>query len=238
MPHALLPAAPAAPQTAHLLGALCHVSVSVVCLWRGGQRADAALPRLVILGCVGLAAWLAALARQRAPLQLPQARLDLSEGGGHGPRKKHGTSSATGGSGNCVGRRTRAAARLNSRKEAPASRWPRAGAPPLPPRPPACPPAGPPARPPRALLHLLARLQAHGRVRAVAQRVHADRERALGRKHARDLALELGLALTDERGVVDEAVLGRLVLGLQRPARRQIDSMERKQSRHWIERSR
>lgn len=65
--------------------------------------------------------------------------------------------------------------------------------------------------------HLLARLQPHGRVGGVPQRVDADRERALGREHAGDLALELGLRLADERGVVDQAVLGGLVLRLERP---------------------
>ena len=68
--------------------------------------------------------------------------------------------------------------------------------------------------------HLGARRDAHRALVAhIPQRVHAHPQRALGRQHARDLALELGRRLADEGGVVDEAVLGRLVLGLQSPAR-------------------
>lgn len=49
----------------------------------------------------------------------------------------------------------------------------------------------------------------------VAQRVDAHAQRALGGQGARNAALELLRGLADERGVVDEAVLGRVVLGLE-----------------------
>ena len=58
-------------------------------------------------------------------------------------------------------------------------------------------------------------MHAHLRVR-LAERVDADRERALGREDARDLALVLGLRLADERRVVDEPVLGRVAARLER----------------------
>lgn len=65
--------------------------------------------------------------------------------------------------------------------------------------------------------HLGARLCADCCVRGVSQRVNADGQCTLGCQHAADLSLVLGLGLADEAGVVDETILGCLVLGLQRP---------------------
>ena len=60
-------------------------------------------------------------------------------------------------------------------------------------------------------------VQANGCIGRLAQSIHPDGEGALGRQHSGDLALELGSGLPNEGGVVDEAILGRLVLCLQRP---------------------
>ncbi|KAI3492779.1 hypothetical protein L1887_42576 [Cichorium endivia] len=78
----------------------------------------------------------------------------------------------------------------------------------------------------QARLELGARLDADGGRALVAlglgigERVEADGERGLGGDHARHLTLELLWRLADERGVVDEAVLGRVVLGLERAEER------------------
>ena len=58
--------------------------------------------------------------------------------------------------------------------------------------------------------HLLAPLQADVRIGVLAQRIHADGQRALGGQHAADLALELGLRLADQARMVDQPILGRL----------------------------
>ena len=68
----------------------------------------------------------------------------------------------------------------------------------------------PPSKITRTERHLLAPLQADVRVGVLAQRVHADGQRALGGQHAANLALELGLRLPDQARVVDQPVLGRL----------------------------
>mmetsp|Transcript_56389 Transcript_56389/g.114897 ORF Transcript_56389/g.114897 Transcript_56389/m.114897 type:complete len:517 (+) Transcript_56389:1025-2575(+) len=64
-------------------------------------------------------------------------------------------------------------------------------------------------------LHLGAALDGDGGLRGLAESVDAHRERGLGREDARDLALVLGVGLAHEAGVVQQAVLGRLVLGFE-----------------------
>jgi hypothetical protein len=50
----------------------------------------------------------------------------------------------------------------------------------------------------------------------VGESVDTDRERRLGRNHTSHLSLELLRCTSDQRGVVDEPVLGGIVLGLER----------------------
>mmetsp|Transcript_46707 Transcript_46707/g.123983 ORF Transcript_46707/g.123983 Transcript_46707/m.123983 type:complete len:338 (+) Transcript_46707:459-1472(+) len=68
----------------------------------------------------------------------------------------------------------------------------------------------------QAVLDREAMLQAHVGDIALGQGVDADGQRTLGREDARDLALVLRRGLADERRVVDETVLGSVVLALQR----------------------
>mmetsp|Transcript_12113 Transcript_12113/g.26039 ORF Transcript_12113/g.26039 Transcript_12113/m.26039 type:complete len:379 (-) Transcript_12113:661-1797(-) len=63
-------------------------------------------------------------------------------------------------------------------------------------------------------------------VRAVSKGIHTNGQRALGCQHAGDLALELGARLSDEGGMVDEAVLGCLVLGLECPEQGLLSSQD------------
>mmetsp|Transcript_16843 Transcript_16843/g.63884 ORF Transcript_16843/g.63884 Transcript_16843/m.63884 type:complete len:274 (-) Transcript_16843:483-1304(-) len=58
-------------------------------------------------------------------------------------------------------------------------------------------------------------LDADGRLGRLAERVHAHGQGRLGGENAGDLSLVLGEGLADEGGVVDEAVLGRVMLGLE-----------------------
>ena len=72
--------------------------------------------------------------------------------------------------------------------------------------------------------HLGARLQPNLCISCLSQSVHSDGQGAFGRQDARDLALELGRGLPDERRMVDQAVLGRLVLCLEGPAQQAASS--------------
>ena len=63
--------------------------------------------------------------------------------------------------------------------------------------------------------HLRAALDSDGGVRLVRQRVHADRQGALGSEDSRDLPLVFRRRLADQASVVDQSVLRRIVLFLE-----------------------
>ncbi len=69
--------------------------------------------------------------------------------------------------------------------------------------------------------HLGAVLDANLHGRLIGKGIHTRHQRCLGRKHTRHLAFVLGRALAHHRCMVQQPVLGRVVLGLQRAARRQ-----------------
>ena len=66
----------------------------------------------------------------------------------------------------------------------------------------------------------VASVDANGGFRRLTEGVDANRQGALRSQHARNLPLELGRSLTDERCVVDQTVLWRFVFGLQRAEKR------------------
>mmetsp|Transcript_36353 Transcript_36353/g.116755 ORF Transcript_36353/g.116755 Transcript_36353/m.116755 type:complete len:250 (-) Transcript_36353:852-1601(-) len=70
------------------------------------------------------------------------------------------------------------------------------------------------------LLNLEPGIEPDGGGARLAQRVDSNRQGALRGQHPRDLALVLGLRLPHKRGVVDEPVLWRVVLGLERAEER------------------
>lgn len=64
--------------------------------------------------------------------------------------------------------------------------------------------------------HLGAALDSDGGVRLVGEGVDTDRQGALGRQHPRYLSLVLGRRLPDQARVVDQAVLGSVVLSVKK----------------------
>ena len=68
---------------------------------------------------------------------------------------------------------------------------------------------------PHSLLHHGPAGQPQLTVCLLSEGIHTDTERGLGRQHPTDLSLVLGGNLTDQGGVVDEAVLWSVVFGLQ-----------------------
>lgn len=65
--------------------------------------------------------------------------------------------------------------------------------------------------------HLGSAVQANGGICCFTQGIHSDGQRTFGSQDSGDLALELGGCLADEGRMIDEAVLGSLVLCLQCP---------------------
>mmetsp|Transcript_8493 Transcript_8493/g.11463 ORF Transcript_8493/g.11463 Transcript_8493/m.11463 type:complete len:241 (-) Transcript_8493:1020-1742(-) len=64
-------------------------------------------------------------------------------------------------------------------------------------------------------LHVGPALNPNGGTLRLTERIHPAGQRALSSQHAGHLALELGRSLANQRGMVDEPVLGGLTLGLQ-----------------------
>ena len=87
---------------------------------------------------------------------------------------------------------------------------------------------------PHPLLHLAPAGNPDGQVAVLSEGVHTHTQGRLGGQHATDLALVLGSRLPHERGVVDEAVLGSVVLSLEssrgRRVRNRVCKMCRRES--------
>ena len=71
---------------------------------------------------------------------------------------------------------------------------------------------------PHSLLHHGPASQPQPTVVLLSEGIHTDTERGLGCQHPTDLSLVLGGSLTNQGGVVDEAVLRSVVFGLERSA--------------------
>ena len=68
---------------------------------------------------------------------------------------------------------------------------------------------------PHSLLHHGPASQPQPTVCILSEGIHTDTERGFGRQHPTDISLVLGGSLTDQGGVVDEAVLWSVMFGLQ-----------------------
>lgn len=81
-------------------------------------------------------------------------------------------------------------------------------------------PGNHPSWPRPASTHLCTHGDTQGALHIISQRIQPHGQGSLGSQHSGHLALELGGCLPHQAGVVDQAVLGRVVLGLEGPEQR------------------